>query len=207
MLAVTMTAIPLPRLAFVTLAAACLAGCAATNAALIKSRIKEKSEVYAGLTRQQQKDVNWGYIRPGFTPDMVYIALGKPDQVIASADKNAFVWVFIDRKSINQDLALTNAILAASRGDNISSHAVPASNGTTQTSVAFSGSNANYPIRGATTSDIFQAPNQEHSDAYAIVDTSRQPPTTWVAFRDNSVVSVRHFDTHESSGKTGSLGG
>jgi hypothetical protein len=86
-----------------------IAGCAATNGGRIQARINEKPEVFAKLTKQQKKDIKWGYVRRGYTPEMVYFALGKPDQILTSADRDAYVWVFIDRSAINEDVALASA--------------------------------------------------------------------------------------------------
>jgi hypothetical protein len=53
-----------------------LAGCST-----IDSRIQEKSDVFAKLDPVTQSKLKQGIIDLGFTPDMVYIALGKPDEV------------------------------------------------------------------------------------------------------------------------------
>lgn len=45
------------------------------------ARAQEKSAAYAALRPWQKKYVDVGSITEGFTPDMVYIALGRPDQV------------------------------------------------------------------------------------------------------------------------------
>jgi hypothetical protein len=180
------------------------AGCAATNAARIKARINEKPAVFAKLTRQQQKDVKWGYIRKGFTPDMVYFALGKPDQIISSSDKNSFVWIYVDRKSINQDLAQANAMIAGSQASSIS---VPGTSPGSGRTTVIGGHDDNFQARGATTKTLFYTPPQNRSEVYGTIEAARDLPTTWVAIRDNVVVNVRYIDTHASSGKTGSLGG
>ncbi len=47
----------------------------------VSARKQEKSEVYATLRPWQKTLVDGGAISNGFTPEMVYIALGKPDKV------------------------------------------------------------------------------------------------------------------------------
>ena len=47
----------------------------------VTARAQEKSAVYAALKPWQKKNIDKGTIARGFTPDMVYIALGRPDQV------------------------------------------------------------------------------------------------------------------------------
>src|SRR4051812_31746473 len=49
--------------------------------ASLSSRKKEKKEVYAALKPWEKKYVDKGTIAVGFTPDMVYIAMGKADKV------------------------------------------------------------------------------------------------------------------------------
>ena len=52
-----------------------LAGCST-----IASRIKEKSAVFAALDPQVQENIRKGRVEVGYTVDMVYMALGEPDQ-------------------------------------------------------------------------------------------------------------------------------
>jgi hypothetical protein len=47
----------------------------------ISARAKEKPEVYATLRPWQKTLIDSGVISNEFTPDMVYIAMGKPDKV------------------------------------------------------------------------------------------------------------------------------
>ncbi|MDB6128016.1 MAG: hypothetical protein JWM35_1912 [Verrucomicrobia bacterium] len=53
------------------------AGCASG----INGRIQEKSEVFSRLPPEAQKNLRDGTIEPGYTADMVYMALGKPSKV------------------------------------------------------------------------------------------------------------------------------
>ncbi len=46
----------------------------------VSSRIEEKPDLFAKLDPATQAKIKQGIIDVGFTPDMVYIALGKPDQ-------------------------------------------------------------------------------------------------------------------------------
>jgi hypothetical protein len=58
------------------LGAVALAGCSG-----VSSRVEEKSAFFATLTPAVQADLRSGVIRAGYTPDMVYIALGQPSIV------------------------------------------------------------------------------------------------------------------------------
>jgi hypothetical protein len=64
-----------------TLLAILLAGCESDGG--IAARGQEKSAVYASLKPWQKKYIDKGTIAVGFSPDMVYIAMGKPDTVEA----------------------------------------------------------------------------------------------------------------------------
>jgi hypothetical protein len=52
-----------------------LAGCQS-----VESRIKEKPEVFASVDVATQAKIKQGIIELGFTEDLVYVALGAPDQ-------------------------------------------------------------------------------------------------------------------------------
>lgn len=51
-----------------------------TGCQTVESRIKEKPEVFAGLDLETQEKIKQGIIDLGYTQDMVYLALGAPDQ-------------------------------------------------------------------------------------------------------------------------------
>lgn len=46
----------------------------------VESRIKEKPDVYANVDKATQDKIKQGIIDLGFSQDMVYIALGNPDE-------------------------------------------------------------------------------------------------------------------------------
>jgi hypothetical protein len=62
-------------LVLAVLAAGLLAGCST-----VESRIKEKSAVFSALDPQTQQKLRKSVVEVGYSPDMVYIALGTPDQ-------------------------------------------------------------------------------------------------------------------------------
>ena len=68
------------RLAFVVacvLAAAILAGC--NNAA---TRLRERPAAAAALAPEDHAKIERGIVEPGFTPEMVYLALGRPSSPV-----------------------------------------------------------------------------------------------------------------------------
>jgi hypothetical protein len=64
-------------------AAAALAGCASTT-----SRINANPQLFASIAPANQELIRKGQIALGFTPDMVLLALGKPDIVAQRTDAN-----------------------------------------------------------------------------------------------------------------------
>jgi len=68
-----------------------LAGCQSVD-----SRIKEKPEVYANLDTATQDKIKQGIIEIGYTEDMVYLALGKPDQKREAIHENGrtTTWIY-----------------------------------------------------------------------------------------------------------------
>lgn len=77
---------------FPVLGAALLLGACST----INSRINEKGSVYHSLDPAAQATIAHGDVGIGFTPDMVYMALGRPDakRHRTSADGTAETWIY-----------------------------------------------------------------------------------------------------------------
>jgi outer membrane protein assembly factor BamE (lipoprotein component of BamABCDE complex) len=50
----------------------------------IDHRIREKPDVFNQLDPKAQAEIRRGRVEVGYTPDMVYIALGKPDKIEGS---------------------------------------------------------------------------------------------------------------------------
>lgn len=67
-----------------------------TGCDTFKARSNEKSEVFDSLPTATQKRLERGKINVGDTQDMVYIALGHPDETreISTADGEQPVWVY-----------------------------------------------------------------------------------------------------------------
>lgn len=78
--------------ALVLLSLALLCGCAST----IEDRRRERVAAYSELPREQQSLVDTGRIKIGMPKDAVYIAWGKPDQVIQgeSDQGSTETWVY-----------------------------------------------------------------------------------------------------------------
>ncbi len=62
----------------------------------INSRINEKSAVFNSLDPNTQAKITHGDIDIGFTPDMVYMALGRPDSTrqAVSTDGQTETWIY-----------------------------------------------------------------------------------------------------------------
>ena len=69
------------------------AGCATPE-----RRIRSHPEIFASFPTNVQANVRSGIVEVGYTPDMVYIALGRPDRVFerATAEGRLEIWVYID---------------------------------------------------------------------------------------------------------------
>lgn len=78
---------------WLVLAGLCVAGCA-TNT--IEKRREQKASVYAALDAELKAAVDQGQIKVGMTPDAVYIAWGKPSQVLTSesSDGSYITWLY-----------------------------------------------------------------------------------------------------------------
>ncbi|HEU5069326.1 MAG TPA: hypothetical protein VFV96_02820 [Verrucomicrobiae bacterium] len=70
-----------------------MTGCATKTPA---SRAAERPAAYAALTSTQRELVDQGQIKVGMTTDAVYIAWGKPAQVLQSEDEHGAVttWLY-----------------------------------------------------------------------------------------------------------------
>jgi hypothetical protein len=68
-----------------------LAGCST-----VQSRIEEKADVFNALPPETQARIRQGLIDVGYTPDMVYIAMGKPDRMRerSNAEGVESVWIY-----------------------------------------------------------------------------------------------------------------
>jgi hypothetical protein len=62
-------------------------------------RAEEKSGVYSGLRNWERKSIDGGVIAAGFTPDMVYIALGEPTDRASKGDGDEQVELWTYRKA------------------------------------------------------------------------------------------------------------
>ena len=70
------------------------AGLLLTGCSTINSRINEKGSVFYSLDADTRAKIEHGDIALGFTPDMVYMALGKPDtkRFRTTADGQSETW-------------------------------------------------------------------------------------------------------------------
>jgi len=61
-----------------------------------QSRAREKSETYESLSTQEQQRLKRGMINVGDTQDMVYIALGSPEErrQVMAADGSHQTWIY-----------------------------------------------------------------------------------------------------------------
>ncbi|MBP6507371.1 MAG: hypothetical protein KA257_07380 [Opitutaceae bacterium] len=79
---------------FALLLAGALTGCNT-----VTERIAEKHEAYDELEPEAQQAIKQGRVGVGFTPDMVYMALGQPTKIVTSADGKETTWSFMNFNS------------------------------------------------------------------------------------------------------------
>lgn len=75
----------------------CVAGVILLNAcghSTLHSRIGEKQQSFVGLTPREQAMIKRGVIAVGFTADMVYMALAKPDRIVAGPGPMQETWLY-----------------------------------------------------------------------------------------------------------------
>ena len=92
------------RLCIALMATVILAGCATPE-----SRIKEKPEVFNSFPPDVQSKVRTGQVEIGYSKDMVYIALGKPDREYTrtTAESTFEVWSYTDRYTTTERQRIT----------------------------------------------------------------------------------------------------
>ncbi len=77
-------------------ATAFLAGCASPD-----TRIQQNIKLFDGLSPEHQQLIREGRVALGFTPEMVYLAVGEPDRKWARTDANgrSQVWTYTTYES------------------------------------------------------------------------------------------------------------
>ncbi|MDB6095035.1 MAG: hypothetical protein JWM32_2597 [Verrucomicrobia bacterium] len=87
--------LPHSKLRLVARTGVCVAVLAIVSACqnTIASRAQEMSATFASATPEQQQTMKEGWLNYGFTPNMVYIALGKPDEIKTTEHKEK-IWVY-----------------------------------------------------------------------------------------------------------------
>lgn len=70
-------------------------GCAHTP----ETRIAENRELFERLTPEEQESVQAGQVQIGYTPEMVFLALGEPDRKITrrTKDDSLNIWIYQGR--------------------------------------------------------------------------------------------------------------
>ncbi len=95
---------PIIRSCLALLSILAIAGCASPE-----SRIKEKPEVFNSFPPDVQSKVRTGQVDIGYSKDMVYIALGKPDREYTrtTAEGTLEVWSYTDAYTTTERQRIT----------------------------------------------------------------------------------------------------
>src|SRR6187402_2336458 len=67
-----------------------------TGCQTVETRIKDNPTVFAALDKTTQDMIKQGVIGTGYTEDMVYLALGSPDQIReqVTTDSRTLIWIY-----------------------------------------------------------------------------------------------------------------
>ena len=95
---------PIIRSCLAVLSVLAIAGCATPE-----SRIKEKPDAFNSFPPEVQSKVRTGQVDIGYSKDMVYIALGKPDREYTrtTAEGTVEVWSYTDRYTTTERQRIT----------------------------------------------------------------------------------------------------
>jgi hypothetical protein len=166
-----------PRRAWPLALAALLALSACGTMSTVDRRSREKAAVYNAATPAQQKLMRERWIGPGFTPDMVYIALDSPDKIVVTRDGGSTVWIYYfmggGGRAFEGGVKLTSTI-----GSSLPGGGLPA--GAVANPVAGSGSMGKYTTYGL-------AP-----DLSAAQPSVQAIPRLFVLFRQGKVVTCKY---------------
>jgi hypothetical protein len=80
--------------ALLAIAAIALGACSTTG-----SRIRSQQELFDSYPPEVQENIRSGIVEVGYTPEMVIMALGEPDEKLAEKPEGAAAEVWIYRKS------------------------------------------------------------------------------------------------------------
>lgn len=77
------------------------AGCSTSDPkTALNLRVQEKSDVFSKLSLDRQRTIQAGYVERGYTPDMVYMVMGRPVKVQAkdAANGKLEMWTYYEYK-------------------------------------------------------------------------------------------------------------
>ncbi|MBS0633559.1 MAG: hypothetical protein JSS11_16740 [Verrucomicrobia bacterium] len=86
----------MPAMGWLAAAACALLACGCSTTDTVDNRIKQNTAVYAGLTPEEQNQIRSGVITAGFSPEMVLMALGKPERIIPGNGPGEEDWIYVN---------------------------------------------------------------------------------------------------------------
>lgn len=87
-----------------------------TACSTFESRIKENQTVFDKLSPADQQTVRAGFIKVGFTPEMVYMALDKPERKVAGATAGEETWIYHNIYSTSGSVGMSQKIVTNTNG-------------------------------------------------------------------------------------------
>ena len=86
-----------------------LSGCGTTDT--LAKRIEQHHEVYAGLSAEEKTQIDRGIITVGFSPEMVLMALGRPERVVPGRGPGVEDWIYTNHyASDGSSLAMASKV-------------------------------------------------------------------------------------------------
>lgn len=94
---------------------ALLSACETTHS--LESRLQQKNATFAQLTPREQAMIKRGLIAHGFTQEMVFMALDKPDRVITGPGPQQETWVYLKTEYSGGNPLMPTKIVTTENGD------------------------------------------------------------------------------------------
>lgn len=126
------------------------AGCTIST---LESRIHEKNTAFARITPRQQAMIKQGLIGSGFSRDMVYMALDKPDRIVPGPGPQQETWVYLKTETSGGSPLMPVKIVTHENGGSSGGH---------MPGIAAWRSLAHQHLHGRIRSPILDYPDRDH---------------------------------------------
>lgn len=94
-----------------------IAACTGCAVSTISARKQERPDAFNQASSEQQRIMQEGWINYGFTRDMVYIALGKPDRIVPGSSEGMEIWSYMNFQSMPRSSVIGAPKIIATQTD------------------------------------------------------------------------------------------